>query len=200
MVTNTDKVKLDKLGVVRYGWSGSSLKTVCNTLLYSFPTAIARIIAGDSQSLPTHIGFIYGDAASQAPSWQSGDRDVTWAGLADEIKYDQVGYRNMQISQLDLTPTVATVQPGGIGTDYSANAVTFTGVTESGAEAELAFSGSDYETTTGLATGCILYHAVLLSKHNNVYTPLARVSLSNGGYPTKTDTREFSVFWQIAFF
>jgi hypothetical protein len=177
----------------------------CNTLLYAFPTAMAKALAGDPSMLPTHIGFIYGDSGSSEATftWTPGDRDVTWSSIADEIAVSGEGAKfNMQISRLDYTPSLSTVALGEAA-NSSNNAVSFTGITESGSEGvTLAFAGAQYETAEGIAENSTIYQAVLLAKTGeSSYTALARVDLKDGTYPVKSsDAREFSVFWRIAFF
>lgn len=199
-MTKTDKYKLGSLGTVRFGFSGSQLKSAFNTLLVGFPTAVARALSGDTSCLPTHMGFIYGSSGAGVPAagWTSGDRTLTWADIASEL-YAESSVYNMQVSALGYTPSLSTVQ-NEPDSQFKNNAVTFIGMTESGASAELAFSGPGYEVTTGMENNCTIFSAVLLSKDRGVYTPLARVSLLDGTYPQKTDNRELSVFWRISLF
>lgn len=200
-MNKTDTVS-SMLGTIKAGWQGSTLHEAFNTLLYTFPSAMAKAMTGDTRGIPTHIGFVYGLAGSSEPVWPATPRVCTWSDLQAALaEATPEARRNMQISAIGYTPTVSTLTRDGIA-DYVGNAITFTGVTVSDSSAELAFGGELYETHAGLYEGNKIYAAILLSKSGNVYTPLAKVSLVlDGTFPTKgVDDREFCVFWRIAFF
>lgn len=196
----TDRLATGRLGTVTWSWAGSGKRTVFNTLAYAVSGLIARAMAGDGNASPTHIGFIYGVDGSGIPTWVPGDRDLTWGGLASELAVTpgDPGF-NMQISGISLTPSLTSVQNPGDFEGYVNNAVVFSAVTESGPGAELAFGGTAYDQS-GLAGGCTVYSAVLLHKRGNVYTVLGRVNLDDSAFPVKSDDRELSVFWRVAFF
>ena len=187
-----------------------------NVIVYSAADLMAKLLGGDVDSAPQHIGFIYGEHGNPTmadPASLSLDlkRVHPWTKIRDDIAADN---GNMIVCPLVL-PAAVSLDVNSSPTYYTANAATFTSHT--GAFTEYAFptAGSVYAGTLDSLASIYFWQAVLLNRRQVgseiTYTPFARVALgtpvgsgsSSSGVVTeftpKAANRELAVYWSIVF-
>ena len=173
-----------------------------NLTAYIAGDILARLLGGDTDFQPKHMGFIYNETGT-APSGFDDPvlaRQITWASLGTELA--DVGGSdgcNVLISPLAAGPGYAV---DGDATFYTGNSVTLTA--HSGTRLEYGFTtGSPY--ADALSDGDYMLQALLLNRQEAAgvltYRPFARVSLKAAGvFPQKPANLEMAVYWSISIF
>lgn len=182
------------------------LRDKSNVITYTAADILAKLLAGDADSFPRHIGFIYGEADEPGAAMADPDslsletrRVHDWDTLKNDVA---AASANMLICPLVLNPTVS-LDPDSNPEHYVANSVTFTAHT--GAFTEYAFTPGlgDFASTLDMLPNIYFYHAVLLNRkqvgNTITYTPFARVILGTAPFTAKAANRELAVYWTIVF-
>ena len=172
-----------------------------NTLTYSHSDILARLVAGQMEYKPTHIGFIYGTNATPGANLRPyNDRNQTWNDLATELA--DINTANVQVSPFTRP---ATISVDGDPVRYQGNSATFESITQTGGGLYGFPTAAPYADV--LADGNYIYHAVLLSRvvvsgGTMTAIPIARVSLKNedNTYSVKPEGFELALFWQLSYF
>jgi hypothetical protein len=185
-----------------------------NVVVYSAADLMAKLLAGDVDAAPKHIGFIYGETGNPTmadPASLSLDlkRVHPWTKIAADVAADT---GNMIICPLVL-PAAISLDANSNAAYYAANTATFTAHT--GAFMEYAFptAGGPYAGTLDSLGAIYFWHAVLLNRRQIgstvTYTPFARVALgspvgsgssgSGSEFTPKAANRELAVYWSIIF-
>jgi hypothetical protein len=184
--------------------------------VYSAADLMAKLLSGDVDSAPQHIGFIYGEHGNPTmadPATLSLDlkRVHPWTKIRDDVAADN---GNMIVCPLVL-PAAVSLDVNSNAAYYAANTATFTAHT--GAFTEYAFptNGSTFAGTLDSLSSIYFWQAVLLNRRqvgaDITYTPFARVALgtaagsgsSSSGvlneFTPKAANRELAVYWSIVF-
>jgi hypothetical protein len=185
-----------------------------NVIVYNGADLMAKLLAGDVDAAPQHIGFIYGEHGNPAmadPANLSLDlkRVHPWTKIRDDVAADN---GNMLICPLVL-PAAVSLDANSNAAHYAANMATFTAHT--GAFTEYAFptATAPFAGTLDSLGSIYFWHAVLLNRKQVgseiTYTPFARVALgtpagssssgSGSEFTPKAANRELAVFWSIIF-
>lgn len=188
-----------------------------NVIAYTAADIMAKLVCGDTDAFPKHIGFLYGESATPAslvdPATLPLDtrRQHPWTVIRDDAAANTA---NMIVCPLVL-PAAVSLDDDSDEAYYTANAATFTSHT--GAFTEYAFSttGGIYAGTLDSLAAIYFYQAVLLNRRTVgstvTYTPFARVSLgtsagssgsgsgSGTNYVAKAVNRELAIYWNIVF-
>ena len=171
-----------------------------NVITYRAADIMARVISGDGNYIPTHIGFIYGPTAAtmQNPDGASPVRQHTLQDIADDV--EAIG-GNMLVSPIIGSPLFAV---DGDTDYYEGNAVTITSISDG--SSPLAFAGGSFATDRPQATTDKYFQAALLTRllapgsTTPLYKPFARVQLAAGNDGLVVQSGfELSVFWTITF-
>ena len=163
---------------------GSVFADVDNTSSFTAAQVLAEAYAGDTSRVPSHIGFLYGDALESEFSFGT-DRDMSVGSIGAEIADKGM---NVQVAKLSRRPQV----DGG--------SVVFSAVTRSSG-AELLYSGQAY-SSSDFVEGKTVYQVLLLGRGRcpGEWAVLARADLGRAGnYRQKPADYELSVDWKITF-
>lgn len=169
-----------------------------NITTYSAADITAKLLGGESQYAPKYMGFIYGTTSSPglADPDSPPERNQPWEDIQSEVLAINKG--NILVAPLSSVPVFSVDGGSDI---YSHNSLEL--VAHSGSEAEYAFSGSAY--AGDFIAGNYVYHGLILTKLTQgssvTYIPYARVTLNDGGYPTKPSGGwELALFWSISIY
>lgn len=173
-----------------------------NIITYSAADLMARIMTGDSDYLPKHIGFMYGTVDSgTTPPDPALTREHSWADVTSDTSAIALG--NILIAPLAITPSVSL---DGSDTYYANNAVTFTSHT--GLGIEYAYTpGSEFAESldyyNNLAAPVYVYQVLLLNRWEHkgavIYTPFACAALGAAPFTAKPASNHLAVYWTVTF-
>jgi hypothetical protein len=182
------------------GGGGAELFRRHNVVAYSSADILARMIGGQHEWAPRHVGFIYAPAASLSLS-NPDDADPArlhdWGMVASQV---EAAGGNMVVS-----PVARCAEFSSDGEHYECNVVTLRASSASGAPRE--FQGGGYLSAPPTPMEHKFFQAVLLARFpvpgsaalaRVVY---ARVQLAAGagGQPVIGGGAELSVQWPITF-
>lgn len=169
-----------------------------NVVTYLASDIMAELVAGESDSRPRWLGFLYGTTPTP-PSLTDPDtlvgvnrRDWTMQLLAD-VAEDNAA--NIAVAPLVGKPSVAA-DPAS---QYNqGNVVTFSAHT--GMVTETLFSGASYAPPLGTLDPAYIYQIVLLARGPaQTYRPFAVSQLGNAPFVAKVPSRHQAAFWDIKF-
>jgi hypothetical protein len=173
-----------------------------NVVTYGAADLLASILAGERDSLPGHIGFVYGEDANPGlvdPAMRTGvyRRKHDWDIVTEEVAGATA---NVLIAPLATRPGLTLDGDSGL---YTANAVTF--AAHMGGTPEYAFptDGGTYAAEHDSLGDLYVYHALLLNRRVDagevVYTPFARLALETAPFPARPAGSQLALFWTITF-
>ena len=177
-----------------------------NVITYTGADLLAEVMAGDSSSLPRHVGFLYGTAAS--PTLDDPDtmpastkRIHDWAKVTADATTTG---GNVLVAPLAALPSLTL---DGDSLYYTNNAAVFGAHT--GAVLEYAFptTGAVFAATIpeldALTTPVYIYHVILLCRtqvgSTVTYRPFARSAVGTDPFEAKPASFDFGVYWTISF-
>ena len=205
-------------GKIVFGFRRNDVKITSNDVIFtsfernnvitcSGADIMARLLGGDMEYVPRHIGFMYG-ADSIASTLVDPDlipeaarRIHPWSLITQDTA-DATA--NILIAPLVLSPGYAAES-----TNYAGNTITVSAFT--GVSVEYAFptTGSIYATNMPdleVAGPLYFYQALFLNRRTvgsqTIYTPFSRVTLRNpttGLYDQKPSGFEAALYWTICF-
>lgn len=166
-----------------------------NIITFAGDDLTARVLAGQSEYRPTHIGFVYGADASPAEDFAdpSETREHLWAGVRAEVLAAE--------ANILIAPITATGLAAG-DADHGANAASLH--SSSGAGFEYAFAHTGGFADTLPTVGTVYYYQLLLLNrrmvsNSPVYTVFARKAIAKveGAYVGVDDEDAQMVVWKL---
>lgn len=180
-----------------------------NVRTYASADVDARLLSGDLEYVPRHIGFIYGKTDSPGlldPETLSGTaiRNHPWSAIRREV-HDVSAGANIAVCPLAQPATVSLSADAATGL-YAANKVTFSATTATIQELALSPSAGFAEhmhDIIGSAGDVYVYQAVLLCRIARgatvTYIPYARWSLGDAPYAALPAGQHLAAFWHMIF-
>lgn len=180
-----------------------------NVTTYAAADVDARLLTGDLEYVPRHIGFIYGKTDTPGlvdPDSLSGQdiRNHPWAAIRQEVFGVSAG-ANIAVCPL-AQPAAVSLAHGADASLYAANAAAFSATTAT--VTELAFApalgfAEHIHDIVGSAGAVYAYQALLLVRIVRgsaiTYIPYARWSLGAAPYPAIPDGQQLAAFWTMTF-
>lgn len=180
-----------------------------NVTTYAAADVDARLLTGDFEYVPRHIGFIYGKTDTPGlvdPAALSGTdiRNHPWSAIRSAVFGVSAG-ANIAVCPL-AQPATVSLASGSDASLYTANTATFSATTAT--VAELAFApalgfAEHIHDIVGSAGSVYVYQALLLVRivrgASVTYVPYARWSLGDAPYPSIPDGQHLAAFWTMTF-
>lgn len=202
-----DQSELEVRGDIKWQFTSKDVElpihAKSNVITYSAADIMARLVGGDTNYIPKHIGFMYGADATAAalPEPDSLPANIKRKHKWANVTLDTAAVNaNILIAPLVLNPAWSVDGDTDI---YNGNAVTVAGFTGTHLEYAFPTDGATYAAAIGDLSPAYFYQALLLTRQvsgsNITYIPFARVSLKDGTYPAKPTGFDLSLFWTITF-
>jgi hypothetical protein len=171
-----------------------------NVITYNAADTMANLLAGRQEYAPSHIGYLFGPAASSMtnPDAAVPKRQHTLQNISDDL--EAIG-GNMIVSPLATSPLI---QVDGDETLYEGNSTTVSAISDS--TSPIVFIGGGFAgvgpvpTTDKYFQVALLTRLLLPGSTTPVYIPFARTQLAAGsdGLVVQSDF-ELAIFWTITF-